>query len=88
MHRHRFLRITHGNKRPAEMETDCAIIIRGAPTITDGYGIGQNKSISSSSCKQLDWYAGELWVISSSCKQLDWYAAELWVISNLNQEGF
>ena len=36
-----------------------------------------------SSCKQLDWYTGELWGISSSsCKQLDWYTGELWGISS------
>ena len=35
----RILRITNGNKRPAKVTTDCAIITRGVPTTTDGYGI-------------------------------------------------
>ena len=38
---------TNGNKRLTKMETDCAIIIRGAPTTTDGYGIGQGQGQSS-----------------------------------------
>ena len=34
---------TNSNKRPAKVETDFAIIVRGASTSTDGYGIGEGQ---------------------------------------------